>query len=203
MPGSSEASWVHLEGSDPPLEQKAYPSAFDPPLMSSCPIPSHPTSSMSDPRVDQLIEIVQQLVQQVGQNATDHDEATDDHDVDGGEEVVKELREKDIVDQGALLHLKLEPVPSDAASFRSWKNGFKVQLSKLDTSGQGLVLAWISRGFDADRADLQDSELLPRLDGMGCWGIVFRASVETILGAGARHHGLHRKMWPAWPFTQR
>ena len=164
VPGSSEASWVHLEGSDPPLEQKAYPSAFDPPLMSSCPIPSHPTSSMSDPRVDQLIEIVQQLVQQVGQNATDHDEATDDHDVDGGEEVVKELREKDIVDQRALLHLKLEPVPSDAASFRSWKNGFKVQLSKLDTSGQGLVLAWISRGFDADKADLQDSELLPRLD---------------------------------------
>ena len=62
------------------------------------------------------------------------------------------------------MHLKLEPVPSDAASFRSWKNGFKVQLSKLDTSGQGLVLAWISRGFDADKADLQDSGFLPRLD---------------------------------------
>ena len=164
VPGSSEASWVHLEGSDPPLEQNAYPSTFDPPPMSSCPVPSHPTSSVSDPRVDQLIEIVQQLVQQVGQNATDHDETTVDHDVDGEDEVVKELREKDIVDQRALLHLKLEPVPSDAASFRSWKNGFKVQLSKLDTSGQGLVLAWISRGFDADKADLQDSELLPRLD---------------------------------------
>ena len=141
VPGSSEASWVHLESSDPPLERKAYPSTFAPPPMSSCPIPSHPTSPVSDPRVDQLIEVVQQLVQQVGQNATDHDEATDDHDVDGGEEVVKELREKDIVDQRALLHLKLEPVPSDAASFRSWKNGFKVQLSKLDTSGQGLYSA--------------------------------------------------------------
>ena len=164
VPGSSEASWVHLESSDPPLDQKAYPSTFDPPPTSPCPVPSHPTSSVSDPRVDQLIEIVQQLVQQVGQNATDHDETTDDHDVDGEDEVVKELREKDIVDQRALLHLKLEPVPSDAASFRSWKNGFKVQLSKLDTSGQGLVLAWISRGFDADKADLQDSELLPRLD---------------------------------------
>ena len=53
---------------------------------------------------------------------------------------------------------------SDAATFRTWKNGFKVQLSKLDTSGQGLVLAWIFRGFDADKADLQDSGLLPRLD---------------------------------------
>ena len=94
VPGSSEASWVHLESSDPPLEQKAYPSTFDPPPMSSCPIPSHPTSSVSDPRVDQLIEVVQQLVQQVGPNATDHDEANDDHDVDGEEEVVKELRER-------------------------------------------------------------------------------------------------------------
>ena len=99
-------------------------------------------SPVSDPRVDQLIEVVQQLVQQVGQNATDHGETNDDDDVVGEEEAVKELREKDIVDQRALLHLKLEPVPSDAASFRSWKNGFKVQLSKLDTSGQGLVLAW-------------------------------------------------------------
>eukprot|EP00439_Symbiodinium_sp_Y106_P044156 s2470_g5.t1 len=95
-------------------------------------------SPVSDPRVDQLIEVVQQLVQQVGQNATDHGETNDDDDVVGEEEAVKELREKDIVDQRALLHLKLEPVPSDAASFRSWKNGFK--------------------------ADLQDSELLPRLD---------------------------------------
>ena len=165
VPGSSEASWVHLESSDPPLERKAYSGTFVPPPMSSCPIPSQPTSAASDPRVDQLIEVVQQLVQQVGQNATDHGETNDDDDdVVGEEEAVKELREKDIVDQRALLHLKLEPAPSDAASFRSWKNGFKVQLSKLDTSGQGLVLPWISRGFDADNADLQESELLPRLD---------------------------------------
>ena len=75
---------------------------------------------MSDPRVDQLIEVVQQLVQQVSQNAADSCETNDIGDVD--EEVVKELREKDIVDQRALLHLKLEPVPSDAASFRTWKN---------------------------------------------------------------------------------
>eukprot|EP00439_Symbiodinium_sp_Y106_P061549 s531_g9.t1 len=53
---------------------------------------------------------------------------------------------------------------ADAANFRTWKNGFKVQLSKLDTSGRGLTLAWISRAVDADKADLQDSGLLPRLD---------------------------------------
>ena len=41
---------------------------------------------MSDPRVDQ-----------VGQNAADPGETNDDGDVDD-EEVVKELREKDIVD---------------------------------------------------------------------------------------------------------
>ena len=164
VPGSSEASWVHLESSDPPPERKLYSGTFVPPPMSSCPVPSQPTSPVSDPRVDQLIEVVQQLVQQVGQNAADPGEINDDDDDVDEEQAVKELREMDIVDQRALLHLKLEPVPSDAASFRAWKNGFKVQLSKLDTSGQGLVLAWISRGFDADKADLQDSELLLRLD---------------------------------------
>ena len=163
MPGSSEASWVHLESSDPPPERNFFSGTFVPPPVSSCQVPSQPTSPVSDPRVDQLIEVVQQLVQQVGQNAADPGETIDDGDVDD-EEAVKEIREKDIVDQRALLHLKLEPVPSDAANFRTWKNGFKVQLSKLDTSGQGLVLAWISRGFDADKADLQDSGLLPRLD---------------------------------------
>ena len=138
VPGSSEASWVHLESSDPPPERKVFSGTFVPPPVSSCQVPSQPTSPVSDPRVDQLIEVVQQLVQQVGQNAADPGETNDDGDVDD-EEAVKELREKDIVDQRALLHLKLEPVPSDAASFRTWKNGFKVQLSKLDTSGQGLV----------------------------------------------------------------
>ena len=121
-----------------------FSGTFVPPPVSSCQVPSQPTSPVSDPRVDQ-----------VGQNAADPGETNDDGDVDD-EEV--------IVEQRALLHLKLEPAPSDAANFRTWKNGFKVQLSKLDTSGQGLVLAFISRGFDADKADLQDSGLLPRLD---------------------------------------
>ena len=126
---------------------------------------------MSDPREDQLIEVVQQLVQQVGQNAADPGEINDDCDID--EEVVQELREEDIVDRRALLHLKLEPVPSDAASFRTWKNGFKVQLSKLDTSGQGLVLAWVSRGFDAERADLSSETRR-----LGCGRIVVGTSSE-------------------------
>ena len=159
MPGSSEASWVHLESSDPPPDRKVFSGTFVLPPVYSCQVPSQPTSPVSDPRVDQLIEVVQQLVQQVGQNAAVPAVTNDDGDVDD-EEVVNELREKDIVDQRALLHLKLA---SDAATFRTWKNGCKVQLSKLDTSGQGLVLAWISRGFDADKADLQDSGLLPRL----------------------------------------
>ena len=138
VPGSSEASWVHLESPDPPLERKVFSGTFVPPPVSSCQVPSQPTSPVSDPRVDQLIEVVQQLFNRsvkmlwilVRPMMTV---------MLMMEEAVKELREKDIVDQRALLHLKLEPVPSDAASFRSWKNGFKVQLSKLDTSGQGLV----------------------------------------------------------------
>ena len=157
--GPSEASWVHLDSSDPNSGQNNH-SGIGVPSSTSPPPQLHPISLTSDPRVDQLIEVVQQLVHQVNQNATDQAEANNDVEEDG----VKELREKDVVDQRALLHLKLEPIPPDAASFRTWKNGFKVQLSKLDTSGQGIVLAWISRGFDADRVDLEDSGLLPRLD---------------------------------------
>ena len=168
MPGSSEASWIHLENSDPPPDRKVSSGTLVPPPVSSCHVPSQPTSPVSDLRVDQWIEVVQQLVQQVGQNAADPGETNDDGDVDD-EEVVKE----------GLLHLKLEPVPSDAASFRTWKNGFKVQLSKLDTSGQGLVLAWISRGFDVDKADLQDSGPLPRLD---AW-VAVRTCPEAVLRA--------------------
>ena len=79
------------------LTVKVFSGTFVPPPVSSCQVPSQPTSPLSDPRVDQLIEAVQQLVQQVGQNAADPGETNDDGDVDD-EEVVKELREKDIVD---------------------------------------------------------------------------------------------------------
>ena len=66
---------------------------------------------------------------------------------DGHADVVKELKENYVVDQRALLHLKLEPVPPDAASWGTWKNGFKAQLSKSDTSAQGLELAGIFQGL--------------------------------------------------------
>ena len=78
----------------------------------------------------------------------------------------------------------------------------RVQLSKLDTSGQGLVLDWVSGGFDAERADLQGSELLPRL---GAWvagelssGRVLKQSSELEQDITARH----REMRPTRPITQ-
>ena len=97
VPGSSEVSWVHLESSAPPLERKVFSGTFVPPPVSSCQVPSQSTSPVSDPRVAQLIEMVQQMVQQVGQNAVDPGETNDDDDGDD-EEAVKEFREKDIVD---------------------------------------------------------------------------------------------------------
>ena len=154
---TTETSWFHI-GSSEPLPQS---QPFAKPFMTQPPPASHPPSSFADPRVDQLIDVVQQLVQQVSQNATDPQETAREDEDDVG---CKETREKDVVDQRALLHLKLEPIPPDAASFRSWRNAFKVQLSKLDISGKGVVLAWVNRAFDSDRADLEDSELLPRLD---------------------------------------
>ena len=79
------------------------------------------------------------------------------------------MTERKIVDSRVLLHLRLEPIPSDAAGFRTWKNHFVVQLGKLDISGEGILPEWISAAFnsgsDPDFLDgLEQSGQVPRLD---------------------------------------
>ena len=113
-----------------------------------------PTSPVSDPRVDQLIEVVQQLASRLEQR-----HGTDQGGVPSEEE---ELSERKIVDNRALLHLKLDPVPDNAAAFRTWRNALLVQIAKLDQSRQHLVHTWLSDAFQLDREE--ESGLLPRLD---------------------------------------
>ncbi|CAE6955300.1 GIP [Symbiodinium natans] len=149
---SGGSSWVHI-GSDggnngaPSLPQVVNESTPCPP------------ATVSDPRVDQLIDVVQQLFAQ--RNGTDQgcNDASPVHEIEE-----PERQEKHIVDYRALLHLKLEPVPSDAAGFRAWKNALLVQIAKLDMSGEGLVVEWLSQSFTAEKEDLTESGFLPRLD---------------------------------------
>ena len=73
------------------------------------------------------------------------------------------MTERKIVDGRALLQMRLEPIPSDAAGFRTWKNRFIVQLGKLDISGEGTLHEWISAAFNAG----PDPDLLDELEQSG------------------------------------
>ena len=122
---------------------------------SGCSVPQ-PSSPVVDPRVDQLIEAVQQLASRLEQpNGTDQGGLPSEDE---------DLSERKIVDNRALLHLKFDPIPDSAAGFRAWRNALLVQVGKLDQSGQGLVHKWISEAFQLERDELEDSGLLPRLD---------------------------------------
>ena len=174
VPAPSEASWIHLESSDPPSGRNIYSSLFAPSSASPPPQPNQhlPRQTLvwiSSSRWCSSWFTMSTKMLRIKQRPMKMER-----------KMLLKSSEKDVVDQRALRHLKLEPIPPDAASFRIWKTGFKVQLSKLDTSGRGIVLAWISRGFDADRADLEASEIfvnrLPLLiveNGLTC-GIRFR-----------------------------
>ena len=83
-----------------------------------------PTFPASDPRVDELIEAVQQLASRLEQP----------HGTDQG--------------------VKLDPVQDNAAGFRTWRNALLVQIAKSDHSGQNLVHRWLSEAFQLDREDL-------------------------------------------------
>ena len=124
--------------------------------VAAAPQPAPPTS---DSKVDQLIEVVQQLASRI-----EHPNGTDQGGQPSDNDELEELKGKHIVDNRALLHLKLEPIPVDAAGFRIWKNALHVQIAKLDMSGQGVVHNWFSRSFKDDKETPEDSGLLPRLD---------------------------------------
>ena len=68
-----------------------------------------PPATVTEPRVDQLIDVIQQLLTQ--RNGTDQgcNDASPVHEIEE-----PERQEKHIVDSRALLHLKLEPVPLQA-----------------------------------------------------------------------------------------
>ena len=124
-----------------------------------------PEASSSDPRIDQLVDAVQLITNRLKNlNGTVSPTRKVEDDPSDGT-----MTERKIVDSRALLNWRLEPIPSDAAGLRTWKNHVVVQLGKLDISGEGILHEWISVAFnsgsDPDLLDgLELSGQVPRLD---------------------------------------
>ena len=124
-PTESLPSWVHLHAPvlTSPVVEEAQAQA-----------PQIPDASSSDSRIDQLVDAVQLRTNHL-ENLNDTVSPTRRVEDDPSDET---MTERNIVDSRALLHLRLEPIPSDAAGFRTRKNHFVVQLGKL-----AKCLVWI------------------------------------------------------------
>ena len=74
--------------------------------------------------------------------------------------------EREIVDSRALQNAKIDPIPSTAADFRSWKSSLILLLGRLDISGSDYLTSWISHAFKVSTAEFcaGSSEHDPRLD---------------------------------------
>ena len=184
-PTESVPSWVHIDApiSTSPVFQAAQAEAQALHV---------PDASSSDPRIDdQLVDAVQMITNRL-ESLNGTVSPTRRVDGDPGEET---MTERKIVDGGALLQMRLEPIPSDAAGFRSWKNHFIVQLGKLDISGEGTLHEWISAAFNAGSdPDLLDereqSGQVPLLDS---W-VASELSSEAMSCSRARRSSLHRAL---------
>ena len=88
---------------------------------------------------------------------------------DGEEELIQDgspTTEREIVDSRSLQHARLDPMPSSAADFRSWKNSLILLLGRMDISNSDYLMTWISHAFKINSAEYcsNSSELVPRLD---------------------------------------
>ena len=97
------------------------------------------------------------------------DDGDDGDGEDGEEELIQDgtpTTEREIVDSRTLQHAKLDPIPSTAADFRSWKNSLILLLGRMDISNSDYLMTWISHAFKVDSAEFcsRSSERVPRLD---------------------------------------
>ena len=88
---------------------------------------------------------------------------------DGEEELIQDgspTTEREIVDSRSLQHARLDPMPSSAADFRSWKNSLILLLGRMDISNSDYLMTWISHAFKINSAEYcsNSSGLVPRLD---------------------------------------
>ena len=137
-PTKSVPSWVCIDApvSTSPVIQEAQAEAQ---------VPHTLEAPSSDPRIDQLVDAVQMITNRL-ENLNGTVSPTRRVDGDLSEET---MTERKIVDGRAILQMRREPIPSDAAGFRTSKNHFIVQLGKLDISGEGTLHEWISAAFNA------------------------------------------------------
>ena len=78
---------------------------------------------------------------------------------------IPSIVERDVIDSKALQHLKIEPIPDNAAAFRSWKNALILSCAKCDISGTDAITKWINVSFSGDLNHLDEtSDGFPRFD---------------------------------------
>ena len=157
-PTESVPSWVHL---DAPISTLHVIEE----VQAEVQVPQKPEAPSSDPRINQLVDAVQMITNRL-ENLNGTVSPTRRVDGDPGDET---MTERKIVDGRALLQMRLEPIPSDAAGFRTWKNHFIAQLGELDVSGEGTLHEWISPAFNAGSdtyllEELEQSGQIPRLN---------------------------------------
>ena len=137
-PTESVPSWVHLDApisTSPVIEE----------VQAGAKVPQMPEAPSPDPRIVQLVDAVQMITKRL-ENLNGTVSPTRRVDGDPSDEI---MTERKIVDGRALFQMRLEPIPSDAADFRTWKNHFIVQLGQLDISGEGTLHEWISAAFNS------------------------------------------------------
>ena len=70
--------------------------------------------------------------------------------------------ERDVIDSKGLQHLKTEPVPDNAAAFRSWKNALILSCAVVPMPS---ITKWINMSFSGDLNHLDEtSDGFPRFD---------------------------------------
>ena len=93
---------------------------------------------------------------------------------------VKEFKERHVVHSRALLRVKLEPIPVDAARCRTWRNSL-VQTAKFDTTGQALVTEWLFRAFRGVKDLPEDSGFPVRLDVWAASEMTAHRAIKQVL----------------------
>ena len=76
------------------------------------------------------------------------------------------MTEREILRTKDLALIKIDQLPTSAASYRGWRNSFVTKCCSIDLTGEDLVLQWIHKAFEysANGVELLNSGILPRLD---------------------------------------
>ena len=74
------------------------------------------------------------------------------------------MTEREILRTKDLALIKIDQLPTSAASYRGWRNSFVTKCCSIDLTGEDLVLQWIQKAFEysANGGELLNSGMLPQ-----------------------------------------